>query len=71
MPISSDANETNELYFWFFPSENPKASDEILIWLNGGVSWPASLAPDLVEDLFLVHPIVDSEHDSSPAFDSN
>ncbi|PYH90769.1 serine-type carboxypeptidase F [Aspergillus ellipticus CBS 707.79] len=24
------------LYFWFFPSQNPKASDEITIWLNGG-----------------------------------
>ncbi|TVY80493.1 putative serine carboxypeptidase [Lachnellula suecica] len=36
MPISKDANETRELYFWFFPSENTEASDEILIWLNGG-----------------------------------
>lgn len=26
------------LYFWFFPSKNPQATDEILIWLNGGVS---------------------------------
>lgn len=37
MPISKEANETSELYFWFFPSSNPSASDEILIWLNGGV----------------------------------
>ena len=29
-------NETRELYFWFFPSSNPAASDEITIWLNGG-----------------------------------
>ena len=36
LPISSDADETRELYFWFFPSENPLACDEILIWLNGG-----------------------------------
>lgn len=36
MPISKAANETRELYFWFFPSENTEASDEILIWLNGG-----------------------------------
>ncbi|KAI3393784.1 hypothetical protein diail_3605 [Diaporthe ilicicola] len=24
------------LFFWFFPSENPAAEKEILIWLNGG-----------------------------------
>lgn len=36
LPISKDANETSELYFWFFPSTNTEASDEILIWLNGG-----------------------------------
>jgi carboxypeptidase D len=38
MPITKVANETSQLYFWFFPSENTEASDEILIWLNGGVS---------------------------------
>lgn len=36
LPISDKANETSELYFWFFPSENVNASDEITIWLNGG-----------------------------------
>ncbi|MCJ1400830.1 hypothetical protein MMC11_004038 [Xylographa trunciseda] len=36
LPISSSPKETRELYFWFFPSENALASDEILIWLNGG-----------------------------------
>ncbi|TVY21483.1 putative serine carboxypeptidase [Lachnellula arida] len=36
MPISKEKNETRELYFWFFPTENTEASDEILIWLNGG-----------------------------------
>ena len=36
LPISTAVNETRELYFWFFPSENPAASDEITIWLNGG-----------------------------------
>ncbi|KAI4730906.1 alpha/beta-hydrolase [Aureobasidium sp. EXF-10728] len=35
MPISSQQN-ASELYFWFFPSEDSHASDEILIWLNGG-----------------------------------
>lgn len=38
MPLTADANETRELFFWFFPSENVAADDEILIWLNGGVS---------------------------------
>ncbi|PSN60457.1 carboxypeptidase cpdS precursor [Corynespora cassiicola Philippines] len=36
LPISNATNETSELYFWFFPSTNPAASDEITIWLNGG-----------------------------------
>lgn len=36
LPISDKANETSELYFWFFPSENEEATDEIVIWLNGG-----------------------------------
>ncbi|KAF2030682.1 carboxypeptidase cpdS precursor [Setomelanomma holmii] len=36
LPISDKANETSELYFWFFPSENANASEEITIWLNGG-----------------------------------
>ncbi|RAH66603.1 putative serine carboxypeptidase (CpdS) [Aspergillus aculeatinus CBS 121060] len=26
----------SSLFFWFFPSQNVNASDEILIWLNGG-----------------------------------
>ncbi|KAI9833597.1 MAG: hypothetical protein M1819_003550 [Sarea resinae] len=36
LPISKDANETRELFFWFFPSDNPQSSEEITIWLNGG-----------------------------------
>ena len=35
MPISN-ATDSPEMYFWFFPSENPLAENEILIWLNGG-----------------------------------
>ena len=35
MPISN-ATDAAELYFWFFPSSNPKAEKEITIWLNGG-----------------------------------
>jgi hypothetical protein len=38
LPITSDPNDPNQLYFWFFPSEDPSADKEILIWLNGGVS---------------------------------
>ncbi|CCD44947.1 serine carboxypeptidase [Botrytis cinerea] len=36
LPISSEPDESRKFYFWFFPSENPAATDEILIWLNGG-----------------------------------
>lgn len=36
MPISDKPNEKRELYFWFFPSANPDAKDEVTIWLNGG-----------------------------------
>lgn len=36
LPVSDKANETSELYFWFFPSANPDAGDEVTIWLNGG-----------------------------------
>jgi carboxypeptidase D len=43
LPISDDPNDENNLFFWFFPSTNPAAEKEILIWLNGGVS---SSAPD-------------------------
>lgn len=36
LPISEDPQETRELYFWFFPTTNPNATDEVVIWLNGG-----------------------------------
>jgi carboxypeptidase D len=36
LPISSNKNDTNRLWFWFFPSSNPLAEKEITIWLNGG-----------------------------------
>ena len=36
LPITSDMNDPNQLWFWFFPSSNPLASNEITIWLNGG-----------------------------------
>lgn len=41
MPIAQKSGEygnasDSELYFWYFPSANPNATDEIMIWLNGG-----------------------------------
>ncbi|KAI4269871.1 MAG: hypothetical protein LQ337_007029 [Flavoplaca oasis] len=32
LPISSSPNETRQLFFWFFPSTNPEASNEVTIW---------------------------------------
>lgn len=37
LPISQNANDTNQLFFWFFPSENQTVGKEITIWLTGGV----------------------------------
>ncbi|KAK0652281.1 Alpha/Beta hydrolase protein [Cercophora newfieldiana] len=36
LPISTNPDEQGNLFFWFFPSKNPAASKEIVIWLNGG-----------------------------------
>ncbi|KIM92983.1 hypothetical protein OIDMADRAFT_46481 [Oidiodendron maius Zn] len=36
LPISKNANETRELFFWFFPSRNDAVKDEVTIWLQGG-----------------------------------
>ncbi|WEW58536.1 serine-type carboxypeptidase [Emydomyces testavorans] len=36
LPITNRTGEDRKLFFWFFPSENPLAKDEITIWLNGG-----------------------------------
>ncbi|KAI1617175.1 carboxypeptidase [Exophiala viscosa] len=36
LSINANATNENELFFWFFPSDNPDASDEVTIWLNGG-----------------------------------
>jgi len=44
MPVSDSPNEKRELYFWFFPSSNPDATDEVTIWLNGGHSSPFGAA---------------------------
>jgi carboxypeptidase D len=42
LPIG-DANDPNQLYFWFFPSTNQAADKEILIWLTGGVSLSSAI----------------------------
>ena len=34
LPISNAPNETRQLYFWFFPSSNPDATNEIAIWVG-------------------------------------
>lgn len=41
IPVTTEA-DGNYLYYWFFPSTNPDAEKEILIWLNGGVSSTAA-----------------------------
>ena len=34
--LSNGPSGNSSLWFWFFPSSNPAASNEIAIWLNGG-----------------------------------
>ncbi|KAK5170634.1 uncharacterized protein LTR77_005223 [Saxophila tyrrhenica] len=36
LSIDDDPDNENQLWFWFFPSENPAAGNEITLWLNGG-----------------------------------
>ncbi|PYH87529.1 alpha/beta-hydrolase [Aspergillus ellipticus CBS 707.79] len=36
LPNTVTGYPSSNLYFWFFPSSNPNASDEITVWLNGG-----------------------------------
>lgn len=35
MPISKN-DLSSQLYFWYFPTDNPDGQDDITIWLNGG-----------------------------------
>jgi carboxypeptidase D len=32
LPISQAANESRQLFFWFFPTTNPDAGNEVVIW---------------------------------------
>lgn len=34
--VNPNGTDARELFFWFFPSPNPAAADEITIWLTGG-----------------------------------
>jgi carboxypeptidase D len=43
LPISQSPDEERKLYFWFFPSTNADAGEEIVIWFNGGQSMLYSL----------------------------
>ncbi|KAI1270223.1 alpha/beta-hydrolase [Xylariaceae sp. FL1019] len=36
LPITDNATDPNQFFFWFFPSNNSAADNEIVIWLNGG-----------------------------------
>lgn len=33
---ATNTSMDNQLFFWFFPSNNPLASNEITVWMNGG-----------------------------------
>ncbi|KAL1863049.1 hypothetical protein Daus18300_008205 [Diaporthe australafricana] len=33
---AANTSMDNQLFFWFFPSDNPLASNEITVWMNGG-----------------------------------
>lgn len=51
LPITGDPNDPNQLFWWFFPSPNPAAEKEILIWLNGGVRSTHSPLPPRESEL--------------------
>ncbi|KAF6835125.1 carboxypeptidase [Colletotrichum musicola] len=36
LPVQSNNDTSEKLYFWFFPSESDQAEKEILLWLTGG-----------------------------------
>lgn len=35
LPISGAEDETRELFFWFWPANNPDNSNDLLFWTNG------------------------------------
>lgn len=36
LPISSDPNETQKMFFWFFPPTEKGSLDNLMVWFNGG-----------------------------------
>ncbi|CAE6419829.1 unnamed protein product [Rhizoctonia solani] len=36
MPISADPKETRKLFFWFWPTNNPQHTNDLVFWTNGG-----------------------------------
>jgi carboxypeptidase D len=32
LPVSQESNETDKLYFWYFPSTSDDAEEELVIW---------------------------------------
>ncbi|KAH8651086.1 serine-type carboxypeptidase F [Xylariales sp. PMI_506] len=36
LPITANESDPNQLFFWFFPSSNPEAANQITIWQQGG-----------------------------------
>lgn len=36
LPISSHANETRELFFWYFPPTKNGSENDLIFWTNGG-----------------------------------
>ena len=36
LPISQAPDEQRQLFFWFFPTTNPDAANEVTIWFTGG-----------------------------------
>lgn len=51
LSIDNDTNNPNQLFFWFFPSDNVNATDEITIWLNGGPGW-VKASKDYLTDIY-------------------
>ncbi|CAF0882636.1 unnamed protein product [Adineta ricciae] len=36
LPISNKTNESQQLFFWYFPSQSTEGINDLVIWLNGG-----------------------------------